>query len=73
MDTVSHSMQERFLRLARAAPTRLALLYVVLSYLYLSGFFFRGAFTHGPLQNVAASAMALSDDAGAVCLHRARH
>lgn len=58
MDTGSHSMQDRFLRLARAAPTRLALLYVVLSYLYLSGFFFRGAFTHGPLQNVAASAMA---------------
>ena len=36
----------------------MALLYVTLAYLYLSGFFFRGAFTHGPLQALAATVVA---------------
>jgi hypothetical protein len=47
-----------WLRILRFAPTRMALLYVTLAYLYLSGFFFRGAFTHGPLQALAATVVA---------------
>jgi uncharacterized protein len=58
MDALNNSRHDLLLRIVRFAPTRMALLYVSLTYLYLSGFFFRGAFAHGPLQNVAASAMA---------------
>jgi membrane protease YdiL (CAAX protease family) len=36
----------------------LAVLYVVLTYLYLSGYFFRASFTHSPIQGLAASLMA---------------
>lgn len=46
------------MRILHFAPTRMALLYFVLAYLYLSGFFFRTAFTHGPLQGLAATLMA---------------
>jgi len=62
---VPGTVSERFpakpglwLRILRFAPTRMALLYVTLAYLYLSGFFFRGAFTHGPLQALAATVVA---------------
>jgi membrane protease YdiL (CAAX protease family) len=46
------------MRILRFAPTRMALLYVVLTYLYLSCYFFRAAFTHGPLQALAATVIA---------------
>jgi membrane protease YdiL (CAAX protease family) len=45
------------LRLVRFPPVFLGLLYVVLTYLYLSGFFFRSSFTEGPMEGLAASAM----------------
>lgn len=38
--------------------TRAALLYLALTYLYLSGFFFRATYTHGPVQAFAATLMA---------------
>jgi membrane protease YdiL (CAAX protease family) len=47
-----------WLRMLHFAPTRMALLWVTLTYLYLSGFFFRTSFTHGPLQALAATVMA---------------
>jgi uncharacterized protein len=47
-----------WLRILHFAPTRMALLYLALTYLYLSGFFFRTSFTHGPLQALAATVMA---------------
>jgi hypothetical protein len=45
------------LRRALGSLIFLAALYVVLTYLYLSGFFFRTSFTHGPVQSAAASVM----------------
>lgn len=45
-------------RILHFAPTRMALLYGALVYLYLSGFFFRKSFTQGPLQGLAATVMA---------------
>jgi membrane protease YdiL (CAAX protease family) len=45
-------------RLAAFPLVFLAILYVVLTYLHLSGYFFRAAFTHGPLQGLAATLMA---------------
>lgn len=38
--------------------TRAALLYLALTYLYLSGFFFRATYTQGPMQAFAATLMA---------------
>lgn len=46
------------MRFLRFAPVRMALLYVVLTYLYLSCYFFRASFTHGPLQALMASVTA---------------
>jgi uncharacterized protein len=45
------------LRLVRFPLVFLGVLYVVLTYLYLSGYFFRSAFTEGPMEGLAASAM----------------
>lgn len=45
-------------RILRFAPTRMALFYFTLTYLYLAAFFFRTSFTHGPLQALAATVMA---------------
>jgi membrane protease YdiL (CAAX protease family) len=45
------------LRLARFPLIYLTILYIVLAYLYLSGFFFRQSFTSGPIGALAASAM----------------
>jgi membrane protease YdiL (CAAX protease family) len=42
-------------RILHFAPTRMALLYWMLSYLYLAAFFYRTSFTHGPLQAVVAT------------------
>jgi len=47
-----------WLRLLRFPPIRMAVLYLVLAYLYLSGFFFRTAFAKGPWEGVAATLMA---------------
>jgi membrane protease YdiL (CAAX protease family) len=47
-----------FLRIAGFPLVFLAILYVVLTYLYLSGHFFRMSFTQGPIQGLAATAMA---------------
>ena len=58
MNAALDSNPSLWLRILRFAPTRMALLYVTLAYLYLSGFFFRGAFTHGPLQALAATVVA---------------
>lgn len=46
------------MRLLHFAPLRIGLFYLTLAYLYLSGFFFRISFTHGPLQALAATVMA---------------
>jgi hypothetical protein len=46
------------MRVLHFAPVRMALLWVLLTYLYLSCHFFRAAFTHGPLQAVAATVVA---------------
>lgn len=42
-------------RVLGSPPVVLAILYVALTYLYLSGFFFRASFTQGPVQGAAAS------------------
>jgi membrane protease YdiL (CAAX protease family) len=46
-----------WLRVARFPLIYLGLLYLVLTYLYLSGHFFRAMFAQGPWQGVAASVM----------------
>ncbi len=46
------------MRILQFAPTRMALIYLALTYLYLSGFFFRTSFAHSPLQALAATLMA---------------
>lgn len=46
------------LRVLHFLPIRALLLYGLLTYLYLSGFFFRGAMTHTPLTSLAASLLA---------------
>lgn len=56
----SHPTERWLLRLVGFPLVFLALLYVVLTYLYLSGYFFRTSFTHGPLSGLAASAMTCS-------------
>jgi hypothetical protein len=48
----------RWLLVARFPLVFLVVLYLVLTYLQLSGFFFRTSFTQGPIQGLAASAMA---------------
>ncbi len=58
MHTSSNSQPGLIMRILPFAPTRMALLYLALTYLYLSGFFFRRSFTHSPLQALAATVMA---------------
>lgn len=58
MDKLTEQKPGLLLRLARFPLIFLAILYVVLTYLYLSGYFFRTSFTQGPMQGLAASAMA---------------
>ena len=55
MNTRSSEQPDRLLRLLRFPPVLLGLLYVVLSYLYVAGYFFRASMAKGPLQGVAAS------------------
>ena len=47
-----------WLRVLRFPLTRMAVLYLVLAYLYLSGFFFGASFAKGPWEGVAATLMA---------------
>jgi len=53
------------LRVLHFVPVRLGLLYVLLSYLYLSGFFFRGQMALGPLPALAASLLTCATMLGA--------
>jgi uncharacterized protein len=55
VDHRTHASPGRLLRMLRFAPVRMGLLYVLLTYLYLAGFFFRGAMTHGPVPSLTAS------------------
>jgi len=45
-------------RILHFAPTRMALFYSTLTYLYLAAYFYRTSFTHGPLQALGATVMA---------------
>jgi hypothetical protein len=47
-----------WLRVLHFAPTRMALFYLTLTYLYLAAYFYRTSFTHGPLTALAATVMA---------------
>jgi membrane protease YdiL (CAAX protease family) len=53
------------LRILHFLPVRLALLYVLLTYLYLAGFFFRGEMAHGALMSLAASLLTCATMVGA--------
>lgn len=57
MDDRTEPARPWILRVLAFPPVLLGLLYLVLTYLYLSGYFFRVSFTHGPVQGLAASAM----------------
>lgn len=46
------------MRVLRFLPARMGLFYVVLTYLYLSCFFFRATYAQGPLKGLVASLMA---------------
>ena len=58
MNASSNTKLELLLRILPLAPVRMALFYVLLTYLYLSCYFFRTSFTHGPLQALAATVVA---------------
>jgi membrane protease YdiL (CAAX protease family) len=55
MNTPSRTPLHALLRILRFVPVQMGLLYVLLTYLYLSGFFFRGAMARGPWQSLTAS------------------
>lgn len=57
MDTQTNSSHHLPLSILRFAPVRMALLYVLLTYLYLSGFFFKASMTHGPVQSLLATVL----------------
>lgn len=57
MNIAADSKTSLWLRILHFAPTRMALIYYALTYLYLSGYFYRTSFTHGPLQALGASVM----------------
>lgn len=65
MNTPSHTPFDRLLRVLHFMPVRMALLYVLLTYLYLSGFFFRGQMAHGPLASLASSLLTCATLVGA--------
>ena len=58
MNAALDSKPSLWLRILHFAPTRMALFYLTLTYLYLAAFFYRTSFTHGPLQALAATVMA---------------
>jgi membrane protease YdiL (CAAX protease family) len=57
MNATTDPQRGLLLRILRFPLTRLALLYALLSYQYLAGYFFRTSMTHGSLQAVAATLM----------------
>jgi uncharacterized protein len=57
MDLPAEPNTPWFLRIAQFPLVFLSALYVILTYLHLSGYFFRMSFTQGPVQGLAASAM----------------
>lgn len=57
MDVRSEPAPHWILRALGFPPVVMGLLYVVLTYLYLAGYFYRTSFTQGPLQGLGASAM----------------
>jgi hypothetical protein len=65
MNTPSHPPFHTLLRILHFLPVRLALLYVLLTYLYLAGFFFRGQMGLGPLPSLAASLLTCATMVGA--------
>lgn len=46
------------MRILHFAPVRIALLWLLLTYLYLSGYFFKATYAQGPLKGVAATVVA---------------
>ena len=65
MNTPSRAPFHTLLRILHFLPVRLALLYVLLTYLYLAGFFFRGQMGLGPLPSLAASLLTCATMVGA--------
>jgi len=65
MNTPSRALFHTLLRILHFLPVRLALLYVLLTYLYLAGFFFRGQMGLGPLPSLAASLLTCATMVGA--------
>jgi membrane protease YdiL (CAAX protease family) len=65
MSTPSRAPFHTLLRILHFLPVRLALLYVLLTYLYLAGFFFRGQMAHGALTSLAASLLTCATMVGA--------
>jgi len=65
MSTPSRAPFHTLLRILHFLPVRLALLYVLLTYLYLAGFFFRGQMGLGPLPSLAASLLTCATMVGA--------
>ena len=58
MNALSSELPGALMRFLRFAPVRMALLYVLLTYLYLSVYFFRATYAQGPLKGVAATVVA---------------
>jgi uncharacterized protein len=65
MNTPSRAPLHMLLRILHFLPVRLALFYVLLTYLYLAGFFFRGEMAHGALMSLAASLLTCATMVGA--------
>jgi len=65
MNMPSRAPFHTLLRILHFLPVRLALLYVLLTYLYLAGFFFRGQMGLGPLPSLAASLLTCATMVGA--------
>jgi membrane protease YdiL (CAAX protease family) len=65
MNTPVRTPYHTLLRILQFLPVRLALLYVLLTYLYLSGFFFRGQMAHGPLSSLVSSLVTCATLVGA--------
>lgn len=58
MNSHSNEMPGPLMRFLRLAPVRMALLYVLLTYLYLSVYFFRATYAQGALKGVVATVVA---------------
>jgi membrane protease YdiL (CAAX protease family) len=58
MNSDSNEKSGLLLGILRFAPVRMALLWLLLTYLYLSVYFFRATYAQGPLKGVAATVVA---------------